>query len=1376
MVELGSSAQHGCGRNDFARPATGPRRRRWTLLAGAATAALLAAAGGASANDLTYIGPAVDVWGNAANWTTTAIPTANDTVTIDNGDVAIGATAAAGTINISDGGILRAGHSADLSASVINVTGGELRASAGSKQPIGVINIGSQLNVSGGTITIGGALHVASGGSIVQSGGTVLSGFVDPSTAFFIDTPQYTQTGGSFIAMLSTQTYTQTGGTIGGIVNTGVYDLTDAAATSTGSRINASSLFTLRPTQGLALVEAYLSGSGRLVKSGDSTVMLTSSNNDFTGGVAIEAGVLEVEDDALPDAAEVSISDGATLQMDSSEDTATVFMGTLTGAGGALVKDGLGTLTLGGEIYLGGLSVNGGTLNIGTGTSTDTASFESATIDSGATLYVAKNATLTIRVPNNIVNNGHLINDGTVNDDLDNSSTFDNNSAYNANVASNTGTINNNSPGVWTGNVLSNNSQIANGSGAHWIGNIVGNSNAIINAQGGTWSGHVLANSGNVPAGQIINYGTWINGIIEGNTGMIFNVKGSWTGDVRGNSDFISNNTNDATSNPGGINHAQWTGDIVGNSGTVTNDLGGTWTGGIKGNRATINNNGTWSNGTISGNGVNGGPSGLYANGVINNTSTGIWSGNIAGNYGWIYNQGGRWTGSVLGNSGQVWNDNRPDETGTGYWIGDVAGNGGMVFNGGGGDWTGNVLGNGLAGYIKNDTLGLWHGQVRGNDGRIENGGTWGGDLTGNAGLVFNEGVWTGDVVAANTSSGNTGTIYNATSAAKWNGDVKDNTGTIDNRGGWWNGAVTANTGTIFNRAATWNDDPTGDSKWTGDVASNAGTIVNGPGSTWTGNVVSNAGTITSSSRWTGSFTSAGIVNAMGEIDGAFNNSGLLHLSGSLTGITTLSNLGILDMRGSSAGQTLTATSASFGSGSSYEVSVDSEGHADRLVATSATLGGTVRVTARPTGGSYSYMTPYTILTAGSISGVFGGVTTDLAFLDPQLDYLTPGSVKLDLVRNNMGFEQAGVSANQKAAAARAQSLGAGNPIYDAILWLNADEAQQAFDALSGEAYASVANASVQNAGIIADIATGRIDQAFDAVGGGDASVSAYADGPALASGPSLSNGLWWQFYGAHGSVAPGGGFSGVESTTGGFAAGVDGLLDDWRVGVMAQAGATGTVVAGLNSFSTSIDYGLGVYGGREWGDTRLALGATFTRHDISANRQVVFPGFADTLTAQYAAGTSQAFAQLSHKFNLGAVALTPYASLAYVSHATDGFTESGGAAALTSTANVIDATFATLGLGADRQFVVGDDMLLTAKGAVGWRHAFSDAAGATHTLAGGTSFAVLGAPIVADMFVLNAGLSLDVSPTTTLELRYDGQLGGGTQTHALKATWTGNF
>ncbi|WP_163068770.1 autotransporter outer membrane beta-barrel domain-containing protein, partial [Acinetobacter baumannii] len=62
----------------------------------------------------------------------------------------------------------------------------------------------------------------------------------------------------------------------------------------------------------------------------------------------------------------------------------------------------------------------------------------------------------------------------------------------------------------------------------------------------------------------------------------------------------------------------------------------------------------------------------------------------------------------------------------------------------------------------------------------------------------------------------------------------------------------------------------------------------------------------------------------------------------------------------------------------------------------------------------------------------------------------------------------------------------------------------------------------------------------------------------------------------------------------------------------------------------------------------------------------------------------------------------------AYVNFHTDGFRETGGAAALSGPSSNTDATFTTLGLRGSTTFVMGGASL-TARGMFGWRHAFGD-------------------------------------------------------------------
>ena len=1023
---------------------------------------------------------------------------------------------------------------------------------------------GSGSTMTQSASTMGGTVTGVT--SYTQSGGA-MNGFVTGAAS-------YAQSAGTMGGTVTALGYEQSGGSIGGTINVANYSLT-GTGTSSGT-INASSAFNLAVAGGTATVGGRLSGAGSVIKSGLSTVVLANDANDFSGGVAVDGGVLEVRDGALPGNAEITVADAATLRFNTAAGVSSVFDGTMSGATGVLEKTGLGTLTLGGDINLGALQVNAGLLNIGNG-SPEEASFDSAYIGAGATVYVASGATLRIRIPKNIANFGTLTNDGTVYDDLDNAGMFVNNSVYVADVASNTRDIANNSPGMWTGDVLTNNG--------------------------------------------------WIN-----------------------------NNEN-----------ATWNGDVVTNAALGTN-----------------------------------------------------------GQPGRVANAGGIWRGDILSNDGHIINDNRADEIGTGYWIGDIVSNTNWIFNGGGGDWDGDVITN--AGLVMNGKPAMWHGDVRSND----------------------EQVWNGGV---------------------WNGKVLGNAGTVHNAGGTWNGNVEANTGLIQNIAGVDANGPTTGSTWIGSVVANAGHILNATDSSWTGDVLGNSGTIQNFGLWTGNFSNAGTVEAQNRIVGSVVNSGKLRVTGNLSGITTLTNSGTIDMTGGGS-QVLSVASANLASGSFLDVQIDPNGNSDQVaVAGHATLGGTVRIS---NGGAPHTTGPFTIVTAGSLSGGFDAVTTDLAFLAPHLSY-GPQAVSVDIQRNDLGFGDTGATGNQSATGDAVEALGAGNPLYDAVLWLTQAEAQSAFDQLSGEPHASHASAALENASAIDQIASHRVDQAFAALGEGE--ISSYAEGATpMPDQQPQSNAVWGQFYGARGVIDAGSGAAGVSSTDSGVVVGLDGLVADWRLGMVLQGGHSDMQVAALNASASSTDYGIGLYGGREFGDTLLSFGATYTRHDNSTARQVSFPGFTDKLSANYASGTSSVFANVSHEFDFGAVSLKPYAGLAYVSHATDSFSETGGPAALNSAADVIDATFASLGTGVEQQFVVGQDMLLTASGSVGWRHAFADTPISVHRFGTGPSFNITGQPVASDVLTLGAGLALDVGGGTSIDLTYGGQIGSGTQTHGLQGTWAKQF
>ncbi|WP_373824618.1 autotransporter outer membrane beta-barrel domain-containing protein, partial [Achromobacter insuavis] len=250
-----------------------------------------------------------------------------------------------------------------------------------------------------------------------------------------------------------------------------------------------------------------------------------------------------------------------------------------------------------------------------------------------------------------------------------------------------------------------------------------------------------------------------------------------------------------------------------------------------------------------------------------------------------------------------------------------------------------------------------------------------------------------------------------------------------------------------------------------------------------------------------------------------------------------------------------------------------------------------------------------------------------------------------------------------------------------------------------------------------------------------------------------------------------------LNRSTGGFLAGADAPVSQhWRLGAVAGYSRTGFNVKDRQSSGSSDNYHLGLYGGAQWRGLALRAGASHTWHDLSTRRDVDFPGFSDRLKGGYRAGTTQVFGELAYQIRAGGAGLEPYANVAHVKLRTHGFTERGGAAALSAAAASTDITFTTLGLRAATALDL-KGAPLTLRGMAGWRHAFGDATPlATMRFAGGGAFAVSGVPLARDTAVLEAGLDYAATARTTLGLAYNGQLGAGLSDHGVKASFTLRF
>jgi len=270
---------------------------------------------------------------------------------------------------------------------------------------------------------------------------------------------------------------------------------------------------------------------------------------------------------------------------------------------------------------------------------------------------------------------------------------------------------------------------------------------------------------------------------------------------------------------------------------------------------------------------------------------------------------------------------------------------------------------------------------------------------------------------------------------------------------------------------------------------------------------------------------------------------------------------------------------------------------------------------------------------------------------------------------------------------------------------------------------------------------------------------------------------FWGQGFGSWGHWDSDGNAARLDHSIGGFLLGGDALVaDDIRLGLMGGYNRSSFSVDGRNSSGTVDTYTLGAYGGGQWDAFSLKGGAAYSWHSLDTSRSVAFTGFSDSLSAGYNARTFQAFGEAGYGFDVEGARFTPFANLAHVNLSTDGYSETGGAAARTSGSQSTGVTFTTIGLhGETKADLSGTTASLN--GMAGWRHAFGELTPtSTHAFAGGNAFTVAGAPIAQDAFVLDLWASVNLTKDTTLGFSYSGQFASGFSDQGLKANFNVKF
>ncbi|MEI2297018.1 autotransporter outer membrane beta-barrel domain-containing protein [Ensifer sp. MJa1] len=868
----------------------------------------------------------------------------------------------------------------------------------------------------------------------------------------------------------------------------------------------------------------------------------------------------------------------------------------------------------------------------------------------------------------------------------------------------------------------------------------------------GDLNGRLTLNNGNVSVNGTLDSAVVGTATSLSNNGDVGDVSVSTGGT------FVNNGGATAAdvSNAGTASNAGTMGSLTNTDGNLTNNTGGTITGKTTVSGGTVTNNFVVTDADVA-----------AAAAFVNN------NGATAGN---VRNSG------TLSNAGTIASVQNDAGSFTNNFGGEVTGETTVA----GGSGTNNATLGAVtvgAGATFTNTTGASAGAVT-NSGSASNAGTIasltntagdfannaGGTITGTAtvagGTVTNNFVVTeADVAAAaafvNNSGATVGALANAgsTSNAGTVGSLDNTSGTFTNNGG---GVVTGTTkvtgGTVVNNAVV------------GDVlVGAAGTFTNNSDSTaasvTSAGIGSNDGTIASLLTSGGQFTNTGTISGAATIaGGVFVNDGtiagpvdvfdggMLSGSGAVGGLTV--NAGGILAPGPGLATATVNGDLTLRTASVYQLEVDATGLSDHLAISGALDIEGGRLEVRAGSGTFAPTTDYTILTAASVAGTFDDVTSNFAFLSPTLTY-SPSSADLRLDRNDVAFASLAETANGRATADAIESLGTANPLSLAILSLDAETAGRAFSQLSGEVHASLRSELLLESRFPREAILGRTN-----------SVRA-------ARFQQLADTVFWTSgYAAASHLVGDGNAAGVEARTQGVVFGADAEISDgWRLG-----GILGYSHLGLQPEARVDAYHAGFYLSGDVGPLDLAGGAIYSRNETSTRRDVSFGAFSDQLTADYLSATTQVFADLSIALEADNITLRPFANLAYVNLDTGDFSETGGAAALSTDDGSDEATISTFGLrwSAD---LPANDVPVTVSGMLGWRHAFGDLTpSARLAFAGSSPFAIAGVLLPRDVVVFEAGISARISETSRLQLTYSGEFADGARSSAGRADLIVNF
>ncbi|HZB57361.1 MAG TPA: autotransporter outer membrane beta-barrel domain-containing protein, partial [Reyranella sp.] len=337
---------------------------------------------------------------------------------------------------------------------------------------------------------------------------------------------------------------------------------------------------------------------------------------------------------------------------------------------------------------------------------------------------------------------------------------------------------------------------------------------------------------------------------------------------------------------------------------------------------------------------------------------------------------------------------------------------------------------------------------------------------------------------------------------------------------------------------------------------------------------------------------------------------------------------------------------------------------------------------------------------------------------------------------------------------------------------------------ISGQPWANFGTLNVATGAMFMNSVGQQMALARGAAAAGQRVALAEACDVASCDGPSPWS-AWLSAVGGLGSVQGNRNASTFTYNAGGAAAGLDYRFDprfliglsvgythgtQWTNGFMGQGWSDTVSVAAYGSFTQG-----GFY---------VDALAGYARSTNQLQRQIVFPNL-QPRTASGSASANQFLgqAEAGYRFSIYAPAqasLTPFARVSVQSVTQNAFSESGAnSLSLNVAQQGTNSLRSTIGAELAGELPLGSASKLALALRLGWLHEFDDTSrpiSAAFAGAPGNPFAVYGATPARDSAVIGFQASTTVADATSIYLRYDGEIGGGTDNHAinlgLRVSW----